>query len=122
MPRAVVRAAARLLRPGGLFVMEHAEVQAADVRAAARAANVLEFADGLPRGLDTPIGERGAGLSAGQRQRVALARAFLRDPPLLLLDEHSAIYDAEQTARLFCAVLNSWPWPPPTPGDQARSS
>lgn len=37
-------------------------------------------------------------------------------------EAHSAIYDAEQTARLFCAVLNSWPWPPPTPGDQARSS
>lgn len=74
------------------------------VRAAARAAHVLEFADDLPRGLDTPIGERGAGLSAGQRQRVALARAFLRDAPLLLLDEPTSGLDAESEAAVVDAV------------------
>ncbi|MFV2178041.1 thiol reductant ABC exporter subunit CydD [Actinomadura sp. LOL_016] len=74
------------------------------VRDAARAANVLEFADDLPRGLDTPIGERGAGLSAGQRQRVALARAFLRDAPLLLLDEPTSGLDARSEASVVDAV------------------
>ncbi|MFG2246091.1 thiol reductant ABC exporter subunit CydD [Spirillospora sp. NPDC048823] len=76
----------------------------ADVRAAADAANALEFIDALPRGLDAPLGERGLGLSAGQRQRIALARAFLRDAPLLLLDEPTSNLDAESEAAVIDAV------------------
>jgi ATP-binding cassette, subfamily B, bacterial len=67
----------------------------ADVLAAARAAHVTEFAESLPDGFDTLVGERGVKLSGGQRQRVALARAILRDAPILLLDEATSALDSE---------------------------
>ncbi|TMQ91530.1 thiol reductant ABC exporter subunit CydD, partial [Actinomadura soli] len=76
----------------------------ADVRAAALAANALDFIDALPDGFDTRLGERGLGLSAGQRQRIALARAFLRDAPLLLLDEPTSNLDTESEAAVLEAV------------------
>ncbi|MDI2131700.1 ABC transporter ATP-binding protein [Yinghuangia seranimata] len=66
-----------------------------EIRAAAEAAHVTEFADGLPDGFDTLVGERGVKLSGGQRQRVALARAILRDAPILLLDEATSALDSE---------------------------
>ena len=68
---------------------------ASAVERAARAAHVLEFAQELPQGLDTTIGERGALLSGGQRQRVAIARAILKDAPILILDEATSALDAE---------------------------
>ncbi|MCX5149782.1 ABC transporter ATP-binding protein [Streptomyces sp. NPDC048550] len=67
----------------------------AEIRRAAEAAHVTEFADALPEGLDTMVGERGVKLSGGQRQRVALARAILRDAPILLLDEATSALDSE---------------------------
>ncbi|MFG2725915.1 ABC transporter ATP-binding protein [Streptomyces canus] len=71
------------------------EATEAEIRRAAEAAHVTEFADALPEGFDTLVGERGVKLSGGQRQRVALARAILRDAPILLLDEATSALDSE---------------------------
>jgi ATP-binding cassette, subfamily C, bacterial CydD len=70
------------------------------VEEAARAARVADFAAALPQGLDTVVGEGGWGLSGGQAQRVALARAFLRDAPLVLLDEPTAHLDPGTEAEV----------------------
>lgn len=73
---------------------------------AARGAGLLNFARGLPEGMSTPIGEGGRRLSAGQAQRVGLARAFLRDAPLLLLDEPTAHLDEETELEVAAAVAH----------------
>ena len=74
------------------------------VREALRAANAEGFVDALPRGVDTPIGEGGQQLSVGEAQRVALARAFVRDAPLVVLDEPTASLDPEGAALVAEAV------------------
>lgn len=76
----------------------------AAVRRAAGQAGALDFIDALPAGLATRLGDDGAGLSAGQRQRVALARVFLRDAPLVLLDEPTANLDADTEAAILAAI------------------
>jgi len=76
----------------------------ADVHAACDAAHVTEFANALPKGLDTELGERGVRLSGGQRQRVAIARAILADRPVLLLDEATSALDAESEVLVTDAI------------------
>ena len=66
----------------------------AEVRQAVERAALADFVAALPEGLDTPVGERGMRLSGGQRQRVAIARAFLKDAPVLILDEATSHLDA----------------------------
>ena len=72
-----------------------------DIEDAARAAGIQQFAAAFPQGLDTPIGEGGYGLSGGQAQRVAIARAFVRNAPLLLLDEPTAHLDPATEADVL---------------------
>ena len=66
-----------------------------DIRQALKAAKLADFIDSLPKGLHTEIGERGIKLSGGQKQRVAIARIFLKNAPILILDEATAALDNE---------------------------
>jgi ATP-binding cassette subfamily C protein CydD len=93
--RGTLRENIRLARP---------EATDAQVEAAAEQARVMEFAAGLTRGLDTLVGEGGYGLSGGQAQRVAVARAFLRDVPLVLLDEPTAHLDPGTEADVLESI------------------
>jgi len=75
-----------------------------DVTAALAELRLLDWAMSLPRGLDTPVGQRGESLSAGERQLVALARAYLADPDLLVLDEATSAVDPATEVRLQAAL------------------
>jgi ATP-binding cassette subfamily C protein LapB len=75
-------------------------VDDAELVRAARQAGALDWINHRAAGFDAPVGERGDGLSGGQRQSVALARAFLRDPPVLLLDEPTSDMDT-MSERVF---------------------
>ena len=75
-----------------------------EIIAAAKSAHVMEFAENMPQGLDTNIGENGAMLSGGQRQRVAIARALLCDAPFLILDEATSALDTESERHIQDAL------------------
>ena len=85
------------------------EATEAELHDAVRHASLADLVAALPDGLDSPVGERGTSLSGGQRQRVAIARAFLKDAPILILDEATSHLDAvnEQAVRQALDVLKA---------------
>jgi thiol reductant ABC exporter CydC subunit len=82
------------------LLLARPEATEAELRAALRAARLLDWVDSLPAGLRTPVGEHGARLSGGQRQRLALARVLLADFPVVILDEPAEHLDEPTAAEL----------------------
>jgi ATP-binding cassette subfamily B protein len=80
------------------------DATAGEIEAAARAARAHDFIAALPRGYDTPIGDRGCKLSGGERQRITIARAILKDAPILVLDEATSALDAENEELVQAAL------------------
>lgn len=77
-----------------------------EILQAARLANIEDFVQKLPEGLDTPVGERGITLSGGEKQRIGIARAILKNAPILILDEPTTSLDAESEKKVVKALEN----------------
>jgi len=82
----------------------HLGASEAEIIQAAKAANAHDFIVSLPDGYETQVGERGMRLSGGERQRIALARAFLKDAPLLIMDEPTSSVDMKTEAGIMEAM------------------
>jgi len=80
------------------------EVGPDEIRQALEAANLHQFVDSLPLGLDTPVGENANSLSGGQRQRLAIARALIKDAPILILDEATSALDNESEQQVQASL------------------
>ncbi len=76
----------------------------AEVVAAAKAANAHDFVTGFPDGYDTMVGERGTGISGGEKQRISIARAILKNPRILILDEATSSVDTETESLIQAAM------------------
>ena len=83
------------------YVASVLESLADEIVVAAKAAGVHDFIFAQPQGYDTPVGERGMTLSGGERQRISLARAFLKDAPILILDEPTSSVDVKTEAVII---------------------
>ena len=88
------------------ILMARPDATEAEIRASIEQASLTEFVENLPDGLQTRVGERGVRLSGGQRQRVAIARAFLKDAPVLILDEATSHLDAVNEAAVHSSLQN----------------
>ncbi len=75
-----------------------------EIRDALEAANLLDFVDSLPQGMDTPVGENASQLSGGQRQRLAIARALIKNAPILILDEATSALDNESERQVQASL------------------
>ena len=84
--------------------MARPDAREAELKVAAERASLHDVIGGLPLGLDTPAGERGMRLSGGQRQRIAIARAFLKDAPVLILDEATSHLDTVNERAIRVAL------------------
>ncbi len=88
------------------FGVKEEEIDEKAVRAAMEKAQLTEFVDSLPHGLDTIVGDRGVRLSGGQRQRIGIARALYHDPEILVLDEATSALDNETESAVMEAIEN----------------
>lgn len=92
------------IRENIAFGIDEREIDDARIREVAAEAQLLEFIDSLPEGLDTKIGDRGVRLSGGQRQRIGIARALYHNPEILVFDEATSALDNETEAALMGAI------------------
>ena len=103
MPQAVFLSAASI-KENVAFGEEESEIDVERVREALERAELLDFVDNLPEGIETYVGDRGVQLSGGQRQRIAIARALYYRPEIMVLDEATSALDNDTEAAIMSAI------------------